>query len=143
MSTNISIRLGKNISEARKASGKTQAEVAEKVGIDTVSLSRIERGTVTPSITTLDRIADALGEPLGKLFDGVSSHTAALADNVAVLLENLSEEDRIFLLEQLHVWAERLVKHKTDNCTKLSEYCQKHRCPQWPAGCNKYLAGNE
>ena len=53
MSKDIAVRLGRNIAEARKASGRTQAEVAEKVGIDTVSLSRIERGTVSPSITTL------------------------------------------------------------------------------------------
>ena len=87
MSKDIAVRLGRNIAEARKASGRTQAEVAEKVGIDTVSLSRIERGTVSPSITTLDRIADVLGEPLGRLFDGASSGTAALADDIAALLE--------------------------------------------------------
>ena len=47
-----------------KKSGKTQAEIAEKVEIDTVSLSRIERGIVCPSIATLDRIAKVLDKPL-------------------------------------------------------------------------------
>lgn len=125
MGENIATRLGRNIAEARKASGRTQAEVAEKVGIDTVSLSRIERGAVTPSITTLDRIANALGKPLGKLFDGASLNTTTLADNVAVLLEKLSEEDRIFLLEQIQNWTEKLAKNNTapahpSDCPKRS-----------------------
>ena len=114
MSKDIAVRLGRNIAEARKASGRTQAEVAEKVGIDTVSLSRIERGTVSPSITTLDRIADVLGEPLGRLFNGASSGTAALADDIAALLESLSVNDRIFLMEQIQVWARKLSKKKVD-----------------------------
>ena len=69
MSNSIAARLGKNIAAVRKASGKTQAEIAEKVEIDTVSLSRIERGIVCPSIATLDRIAKVLDKPLGRLFD--------------------------------------------------------------------------
>lgn len=84
------------------------------MGIDTVSLSRIERGTVSPSITTLDRIADVLGEPLGRLFDGASSGTAALADDIASLLGPLSVNDRMFLMEQIQVWARKLSKKKVD-----------------------------
>lgn len=110
MEKNIAVRLGKNIAEARKKSGKTQAEIAEKVGIDTVSLSRIERGTVNPSIATLERIADALGEPLSRLFDGVSSGTTTLANDIAALLEPLSESDRMFLLEQLQAWSAKLAE---------------------------------
>ena len=106
MSRNIAIRLGKNIAATRKAVGKTQAEVAEKVEIDTVSLSRIERGIVVPGITTLDNIADVLGVSLGSLFNGVSLKKTALADHLATLLEQLNETDRMFLLEQI----EALVK---------------------------------
>ncbi len=108
MGRNIVVRLGKNIATARKALGKTQAEIAEKIGIDTVSLSRIERGTVSPSIATLDRIADTLGKPLGKLFDGVSSNTVTLANDVAELLSSLSESDRMFLMEQIQAWSKQL-----------------------------------
>lgn len=105
MGKNITVRLGENIAAARRAAGKTQAEVAEKVGIDTVSLSRMERGHVTPSIATLDRIANVLQEPVGRLFDGISSDTAALADNIASMLEPLNERERRFLMEQMRAWA--------------------------------------
>ena len=110
MSNSIAARLGKNIAAVRKASGKTQAEIAEKVEIDTVSLSRIERGIVCPSIATLDRIAKVLDKPLGRLFDSVSSGTTALADDIITRLEPLSESDRLFLLEQIRCWANRLAK---------------------------------
>jgi len=116
MGKNIAVRLGRNIAAARKACGKTQAEVAEKVEIDTVSLSRIERGVVAPGITTLDRLAETLGVPLGALFNGASSGSVTLADTIAVLLQQLDETDRIFLLEQMQMWVKKLSRHRHKNC---------------------------
>ena len=115
MGKDIAVRLGKNIAAARKACGKTQAEVAEKIDIDTVSLSRIERGVVTPGIPTLDRIAKALGVPLGSLLDGASSGTATLADTIASLLERLDETDRLFLFEQIELWVKQLSERRYKN----------------------------
>jgi transcriptional regulator with XRE-family HTH domain len=104
----IALKIGRNIAAARKATGRTQAEVAEKVGIETVSLSRIERGIVTPGIPTLDRIARELGVALGQLFEGASASSISLADNFASALVPLNQANRLFLLEQFHVWAEKL-----------------------------------
>ncbi len=47
--------------DARKESGITQKELAEKVGLDKGYISRVERGLIVPSITTFSRIASALG----------------------------------------------------------------------------------
>lgn len=112
MSNDIAGRIGKNIAEARKARGRTQADVAEAVGMDTVSLSRIERGVVTAGIPTLDRIARELNVPLGGLFDGVSSNSTALADSIITQLAPLHDEDRLFLMEQLQAWAKQLAKRR-------------------------------
>jgi transcriptional regulator with XRE-family HTH domain len=112
MSNDIALRIGKNIAMARKSSERTQAEVAEKVGIDTVSLSRIERGTVTPGVPTLDKIADELGVPLARLFDGASTNSTTLADTIISLLEPLKEQDRLFLLDQLQAWSKKLTAQK-------------------------------
>lgn len=112
MSNDIALRIGKNIATARRAAGRTQADVAEKVGIDTVSLSRIERGIVTAGIPTLDKIADELGVALGRLFDGASSNTTTLADDIILQLEPLNEKDRLFLLAQLQIWARKLAKRE-------------------------------
>ncbi|MEJ1959917.1 MAG: helix-turn-helix transcriptional regulator [Nitrosomonadales bacterium] len=46
----LALNLGKRIAEQRKQIGWTQASVAEKVGVDTETISRFERGCV-PAIT--------------------------------------------------------------------------------------------
>lgn len=40
--------------------GLTQEQLAERCGIDQADISRIERGSVSPTVRTLQRIADAL-----------------------------------------------------------------------------------
>jgi len=40
--------------------GLTQAQLAERCGIDQADISRIERGSINPTMRTLQRIAEAL-----------------------------------------------------------------------------------
>lgn len=47
--------------DARKNAGLTQAELAERIGAEKGYISRIERGLVVPSVSTLYRIASAMG----------------------------------------------------------------------------------
>lgn len=47
--------------ELREKHGLTQAELAERCGIDQGDISRIERGATSPTARTLQRIAEALG----------------------------------------------------------------------------------
>lgn len=46
--------------ELREKHGLTQAELAERCGIDQGDISRIERGATSPTARTLQRIAEAL-----------------------------------------------------------------------------------
>lgn len=46
--------------ELREQHGLTQAQLAERCGIDQGDISRIERGATSPTARTLQRIADAL-----------------------------------------------------------------------------------
>jgi DNA-binding XRE family transcriptional regulator len=41
--------------------GLTQAELAKRCGVDQGDISRIERGETSPTMRTMQRIADALG----------------------------------------------------------------------------------
>lgn len=47
--------------DARKESGMTQSELAEKIGADKSYISRIERGLIIPSISTFYRMISAMG----------------------------------------------------------------------------------
>jgi ribosome-binding protein aMBF1 (putative translation factor) len=52
------------IIELRERQGLTQAELAERCGIDQADISRIERGSTSPTARTLRRIAEALDADL-------------------------------------------------------------------------------
>ena len=47
--------------DARKNAGLTQKELAERIGADKGYISRIERGLTVPNVSTLYRIAAAMG----------------------------------------------------------------------------------
>lgn len=60
--TNIMIAYA--VSSARSRAGLSQSQLSEKTGIDQSDISRIERGAANPSMSTLDRIAEALDAEL-------------------------------------------------------------------------------
>ena len=47
--------------DARKNAGLTQQELADRIGADKGYISRLERGLTTPTVSTLYRIAAAMG----------------------------------------------------------------------------------
>jgi transcriptional regulator with XRE-family HTH domain len=49
---------------ARTRANLTQAEVAEKMGTSQSTIARLESGTATPSLSTLQRYAEATGARL-------------------------------------------------------------------------------
>lgn len=51
----------------RKKKGMTQEELARKIGVKRAVISKYESGSIEPSLTQLQKIADALGVPLGTL----------------------------------------------------------------------------
>lgn len=58
------MRCGSLIREARRRQGLDQAELAQRVGTAQPAISRLERDAVSPSIDTLNRILEAMGETL-------------------------------------------------------------------------------
>lgn len=49
------------VQEVRVQKGFSQAQLAQRVGVDQSQISRIESGKISPSLAMLDKIADALG----------------------------------------------------------------------------------
>lgn len=47
--------------DARKQAGLTQQELADRIGSDKSYISRLERGITIPTVSTLYRIAAAMG----------------------------------------------------------------------------------
>ena len=54
--------IGSNIQSRRRAIGLTQEQLAERSGVSRVTINRIERGKLNPSMKTLSRLARAMGK---------------------------------------------------------------------------------
>lgn len=58
------VRCGALIREARRRHGLGQAELAKRLGTSQPAISRIEHDQVSPTVETVERILNALGETL-------------------------------------------------------------------------------
>ena len=53
-------RIAVQVMDLREKHGLTQAQLAQRCGMSQADISRIERGSTSPTTRTLQRIADAL-----------------------------------------------------------------------------------
>jgi transcriptional regulator with XRE-family HTH domain len=92
----LEIRLARNIAARRKALGLTQAQLAEKLGVETETLSRFERGKHLPSLATLERLAGLLQVTVSELL----AEQPKMADDDALVISSwithLDEDDKLF-----------------------------------------------
>ena len=68
MSRDIVVRFGRRIREIRNAKGIIQTVLAERVGTDQATLSRIENGKQETCLKFIELLAMGLKIPLGELF---------------------------------------------------------------------------
>ena len=87
------------IKQAIKESGSSVGELAQKMGVSRQTISRQINGA-NITVETVQKIADALGVPVGQLFDQAQQQTTA--DNITItcphcgtkLVINLSISDK-------------------------------------------------
>jgi transcriptional regulator with XRE-family HTH domain len=65
---NLEIAIGREVRAFRKTLGITGAALASATGISLGMLSKIENGNISPSLTTLQSLAAALGVPVTAFF---------------------------------------------------------------------------
>ena len=97
-SARLAKRLGGNLSERRKPLGWTQEMLAERVGVDAETISRIERGAHLPSLPTLDRLAVALRCSAGDLLSNEGPDDASEAATFGAWISELGTDDRAFVM---------------------------------------------
>ncbi len=66
--TRTEFEVARALIEARLSSNMTQKELAERSGIRQSNISRIENGTCSPTIATLQSLASGLGKKLSISF---------------------------------------------------------------------------
>lgn len=65
--TNESSKLGKNLKRIRTAKGITQGDIVRKLGLGRGFVSNIENGKANPTLSTITKIAKAIGVSVGEL----------------------------------------------------------------------------
>lgn len=61
--------LGLNVKKYRRLNNLTQEQLAEKIGVDVISISSIETGRYFPAPENIVKLADNLGISISDLFD--------------------------------------------------------------------------
>lgn len=69
-SKNLEVAIGRQVRALRKRQRMNVTELAGKTGLSVGMLSKIENGVISPSLTTISTIANALGVPIVQLFAG-------------------------------------------------------------------------
>ncbi len=82
--------VGKRVQKYRKQIALTQEALAELIGIDTISLSKIETGRNYPTSENITKLANALGVEIYELFVD-----DAIKSNEQLLKEIMSDIDKI------------------------------------------------
>ncbi|MBI3346513.1 MAG: helix-turn-helix transcriptional regulator [Burkholderiales bacterium] len=108
--TDLPVRLGRNLATRRKALGLTQAGVAERLGVDTETLSRFERGKHVPSLMTLERLAAILGSTCAELLEEHVPEPSSEALVMQTWLAGLSAKDAAFAKRMLKSFCEHLAR---------------------------------
>lgn len=71
MEKNVNKTFGQRVAELRKKAGYSQEKFAFQCNIDRTYIGTIERGEKSPTLNTIQKIAQALNIPLHQLFENL------------------------------------------------------------------------
>ncbi|MCL6687766.1 DNA-binding transcriptional regulator, XRE-family HTH domain [Pseudomonas citronellolis] len=95
---NVVHEVGAAIANRRRAKGLTQAQIAEGIGVEKETISRMENGVISPTLHRLGQIAEILECPLSDLFRKDSIDVAEQAEAIGDLLQELAESERVLVV---------------------------------------------
>ncbi len=107
-SVQLGERIGRAIARQRQRCGLTQEEVAERLGLGSEAVSRIERGLVVPGLARLFSFAEIFGCEAGDLLSETSPRSDDQARYIGRLLETLGQSDRELVIRLIEQLSERL-----------------------------------
>lgn len=91
--------IAKRIKEARKLSGLTQEQLAEKIGISTNAVAKLENNLMTASLQTLVNIVNILNMDMNTLFlQNPNNSQSNLGEYLINYIHGLSTKDKEFLI---------------------------------------------
>lgn len=101
-------RLGQQIAERRKELSWTQDQLAERLGVDTETISRFERGVTVPALLTIEKLAGILKTSVANLLSEASISPSDQAIRISAWLASLPPEDGEFVIAHVKTLCEHL-----------------------------------
>ena len=92
--------VGRALVEERRRCGLSQQQVAERIGIDPETVSRIETAVICPTLIRLRQFAKVYGCSLQRLLGRTSDTLPDLAQRIALELNPLPPTDQRYVAEQ-------------------------------------------
>ncbi len=105
-------KVGKIISQRRKALGLTQAQLAEKIGIEQESLSRIEKGITAMKFSRLENLSEALECSIADFFRNTEKKNEEGFAYILEQIEKLNEKEKEFFIEIVENVLQAFIKAK-------------------------------
>ncbi|WP_169736713.1 helix-turn-helix domain-containing protein [Pseudonocardia spinosispora] len=97
-------QVGVRLRALRQAKGLSARDLADRAGVTPAYLSRLETGKVSPTVATLSRVVQALGESVGALFDDAREDGALVRAADRQVVRNHGVDD----YRVTPSWADRL-----------------------------------
>ena len=106
--TDTKKKFGLRIKELKKDKNWTQDYLAEKLGMETQNVSRMEKGVHMPNISRIEILAEIFGVKISELFDFEHfSEKEKLTEIINTYIKNASLKDLQFLYKIISAYKER------------------------------------
>lgn len=107
-------RLGQQIAERRKELSWTQDQLAERLGVDTETISRFERGVTVPALLTIEKLAGILKTSVANLLSEASISPSDQAIRISAWLASLPPEDGEFIVAHVKTLCDHMRQVRLD-----------------------------
>ncbi len=91
--------VGNHIRKFRRESALTQKKLAQKIGVSSSFIGALEKGIKTPSLATLERMAQVFDVPLYQFFIDDEAESRYIGDRVKALISSRPPDEREFILK--------------------------------------------
>ena len=101
--------LGERLKKARKDRGLTQEQLAERSGLSTRHIAKIEKGDVNPSFEVLSTLVKTLGVSFDAIFDPASEQVKAELQEIADLYRACPEQGQRLILAAIQAMTREMM----------------------------------
>lgn len=109
MPNNVLPVLGEQLKKARKDRDLTQEQLAERAGLSTRHIAKIEKGEVNPSFEVLSTLVKTLGVSFDAIFDPASEQVEAELQEIAGLYRACPEQGRRLIIAAIRAMAKAMM----------------------------------